>query len=175
MELVKKFCNYSDRLLYFFIGPFAILYIFPSFFLHIEKLLTLDITSPYTVKLTGAIIMIIGGLIAFGCSITLMYHKENTLSIFNNPNELVTAGVYKYVRHPMMSTITIVLTGQVLFYFSIGLCIWLLMWFRISYLYVSHIEEPKLKKLFGKKYNNYCKQTPRWFPYYKTLLHDLTK
>jgi protein-S-isoprenylcysteine O-methyltransferase Ste14 len=75
---------------------------------------------------------------------------------------LITQGPYRLCRHPLylFGSITLIanphmtcayalLTGWVLLYFYIG----------------SHFEERRMHHLFGEAYQNYCQQTPRFFPH----------
>lgn len=170
----KNLTKQTDALLYLFVGPFAMLYIFPEFFLKIERMIFPDKVSPYASGLSGAVLMVAGGVLAIWCGVVLLSRKGGTVSMFSSPDNIVKNGPFKYVRHPMMWSINMVLAGEILFYFSPFLCIWFIVWLRLAHLYISRHEEPRLIKQFGVHYEQYCKQTPRWFPKFRSQTEEKT-
>lgn len=76
--------------------------------------------------------------------------------------ELKFDGAFKYTRHPVY-LFTILFLGfrpqMTLFYFILFVCC-------VIYFYVGSIyEERKLAEVFGEKYREYQKRTPRIFPF----------
>lgn len=152
-----------DALVYCFIGPFAMLYIFPQFFLTLEAKWQIQFETPLAMNYIGTTLMWIGAGIATWCG-TLLFLKRNTISPFSSPTKLLRSGLYKYVRHPMMWAIHIVLIGEIIVFTSPLLIVWFLIWLRFAVLYIDRYEEPYLYSIFGDKYMDYCNTTPRWLP-----------
>lgn len=77
---------------------------------------------------------------------------------------LVVGGLYRYVRNPMYVAVTALILGQGLLFGSArvleyGLAIW-----AGFYLFVLIYEEPTLRRSFGREYDEFCANVPRWFP-----------
>ncbi|MDK9699919.1 MAG: isoprenylcysteine carboxylmethyltransferase family protein [bacterium] len=79
---------------------------------------------------------------------------------------LTTSGPYAYVRNPLYF-------GNVLLYIGAATLggeqlIWLLpvtfFYFWVQYTLIISLEEEKLVKDYGEKYQEYCKRVPRLFP-----------
>lgn len=85
-------------------------------------------------------------------------------------NQLVTTGVYSWVRNPIYTAIAMALTGGVLLLGNL----WLLLlppifWLDITVL-MKTTEEKWLAAYYGEEYLHYCKQVNRcipWHPKYK--------
>lgn len=98
---------------------------------------------------TGVLLIFLGVLIG---TISLLQLNKN-LSPFPTPKSnstLITHGIYKYIRHPIYSAITLFLFGyglysSSLFKILISLTLLILFYFKSAY------EE----KLLSKKYSNY--------------------
>jgi protein-S-isoprenylcysteine O-methyltransferase Ste14 len=92
-------------------------------------------------------------------------HGKSTVSPLSGPKALLCSGPYKWVRHPMMWSGTFVLVGLTLIYSSPMMALWLAIWSRFAAVYIARYEEPYLESVFGDRYRDYCRQTPRWFPW----------
>lgn len=77
--------------------------------------------------------------------------------------ELVTNGIYKYVRHPQYSGFALMIIGFLIQWPTI---ITLLMApiLLVMYVKLAKKEEKKMVELFGEKYTEYCKQVPAFIP-----------
>lgn len=77
--------------------------------------------------------------------------------------ELVTNGIYKYVRHPQYSGFALMIIGFLIQWPTI---ITLLMApiLLIMYVKLAKKEEKKMVEHFGEKYTEYCKQVPAFIP-----------
>lgn len=108
--------------------------------------------------ITGAILAI------FGSSFMLIAMKRLGRAVFwgNAPAELVTDGVYGFVRHPIY-------TGEILY--VIG---WYLLWGSVYALYLypilptalwiqSHLEEKRLLERFGDEFKKHKEKVPMLF------------
>ena len=80
------------------------------------------------------------------------------------PKILIGIGLYKYVRNPMMLGVLCVLLGEAVFFLSVGLFLWFLIFFTGSLIVIPLWEEVDLGRRFGEPYFEYKKQVPRWVP-----------
>lgn len=154
----------TDTLIYGFVGPFAVLYIFPQFFLRLEKNVGIECVAPLVLDILGTAMMWIGAILALWCGAYLLLNKGGSINGFASPKKIVTTGPYSIVRHPMMWALHIVIVGEILVFTSPALVIWFFIWLRVANIYVSRYEEPMLKFYLGSAYTQYCKKTPRWVP-----------
>lgn len=159
--------KHIDGAIYLLIGPFAIMYLFPNFFIDLGfKLHIINFTSTFSHWL-GIVFMNLGALLAVVCTIIMYNTKKASPSPFSKPLRVVNIGPFKYVRHPMVWSINFVLLGQILVYGSPLLIVWFLIWLRFAHLYIERYEEPYLISVFGQDYVEYSKQTARWLPKFK--------
>ena len=121
-------------------------------------------------RITASSILIIAGLALSIWAIVYMRHEGdgNPLDAFGHEvaprtKHLMTEGPYHYSRNPM-------LTG--VFLYLIGIYIWLWKWqaaliFVLFVIIMSvqvYTEEKRLRRDFGKEYEDYCRHTGRFFP-----------
>lgn len=163
-KILRFIQKQADALLYLFVGPFAVLYIFPEFFLNLEGKLNIDVKRYALMNHAGRLLMGSGGFLALWCTVLMHLDKKNSPNPFSKPKKLVTRGPYGVVRHPMMWSLHLVLIGEILVSSSPMLVVWFLIWLRFAVLYIAKYEEPFLHNLFGEEYKAYCAKTPRWFP-----------
>jgi len=80
------------------------------------------------------------------------------------PTRLVINGLYRYVRNPMYVGAILIVLAEVVYYGS-----WFLMLYAAGLWAMLHIalvifEEPQLKRRYGKDYELYSIEVPRWIP-----------
>jgi protein-S-isoprenylcysteine O-methyltransferase Ste14 len=98
-------------------------------------------------------------------TITLFFKMgKGTLTPWDPTQRLVLSGPYRYVRNPMISGVIFILLGEVLIFRSFYLLCWLIIFAVINHIYFVWVEEPGLSKRFGKAYEEYKKNVPRWIP-----------
>jgi protein-S-isoprenylcysteine O-methyltransferase Ste14 len=150
VKAVKQLISYSL--------PVAVLIIVPCL---IER----DLVVNNTFAFIAGILVILGGLIILIVSVyTLSTIGKGTLAPWFPTGKLVVAGLYKYVRNPMITGVLITLLGESIALQSFVIMTWMLMFFLISHLFFLVYEEPNLEKRFGKEYLDYKKRIPRWIP-----------
>lgn len=117
------------------------------------------IPRPY--NYSGIVFIIVG--IIFGATPPRLFIKaKTTLHPFEEPEQLVTEGVYRYSRNPMYLALTLVLTGTFLLisslssFFIIPLFVWI-----ITNRFIIN-EEKKLERKFGENYLKYKQKVRRW-------------
>jgi protein-S-isoprenylcysteine O-methyltransferase Ste14 len=89
---------------------------------------------------------------------------KGTLAPWDPPKRLVVAGIYRYVRNPMISGVLTVLFGESLVFRSVGLAQWAIAFFVINAIYIPLFEERQLEGRFGDDYRAYKRSVPRWIP-----------
>lgn len=166
-KIFKLIIKAIDGILYGFIGPFSVLYIIPQFLMNIFNSLLLPKFNINWLEQTGKYLTWFGAGLAIYCSVQMLFTGKGSPFVTSPPDKLLYKGIYKFVRHPMMWALIIVLFGEILLFGSCILIIWLLAWLRIGHLIVVNYEEPQLERRYGKIYIEYCKNTPRWFPNFK--------
>lgn len=173
---VKKFIRkkYGNKIAFyrFFYNLFSIitfllfLYISPK-----PHQLVYELTYPFDLIIVGLQIVAIFGFVwtikyvdvmdFLGIRQIIQYLQGNSSYNIDEKNNLITAGPFKLVRHPIyfFSTLILILRPYMtVFYFTITICC-------ILYFYVGSIfEEKKLEKIYGEEYIRYKNYVSRIFP-----------
>lgn len=105
------------------------------------------------------------GLIVFiWCVVLFARVGRGTLAPWDPTQRLVMAGPYRYVRNPMISSVAAMLVAEALYFGSLLLAGWSLLFVVINHLYFIGVEEPGLVRRFGRQYVDYANRVPRWVP-----------
>lgn len=80
------------------------------------------------------------------------------------PKELVIQGPYRYTRNPMYLALFSALLGWIVLFQTLIILLYSLALGTIVRLFVIRYEEPHLRQTFGKAYEDYAAQVPRWIP-----------
>jgi len=116
------------------------------------------------VQLLGSLALAVG-LVLFGASVAhFAVHGKGTLAPWDPPKRLVVRGPYRYVRNPMISGVLFVLVGEAFIMMSRPLARWAFIFFAINLAYIPLIEEPMLRKRFGKSYEHYRQHVWMFLP-----------
>jgi protein-S-isoprenylcysteine O-methyltransferase Ste14 len=118
--------------------------------------------SYFQFLILGSILTIIG---LIGAIWARYYLGSNWGSVvgYTENHELITNGPYKYIRHPIYSSVILMFIGTFLYYgnlFSLVLIITIPIWL----LWRVKKEEEIMIKLFDKKYKDYMKNSKRLIP-----------
>jgi protein-S-isoprenylcysteine O-methyltransferase Ste14 len=114
--------------------------------------------------LAGLLIIAIGLYIMIRTISSFIRIGKGTLAPWSPTRKLVIDGMYRYVRNPMILGVLIVLTGESISVMSPNIFIWTLIFFIVNNVWFLLYEEPDLKKKFGKDYEEYKRNVPRWIP-----------
>jgi len=79
-------------------------------------------------------------------------------------HELITKGIYKYVRHPIYGGILIMVNGALILAGNYTVILYFLIMFLVIESYARR-EEKLLTKHFGMKYVEYMKSTKKFIPF----------
>jgi protein-S-isoprenylcysteine O-methyltransferase Ste14 len=114
------------------------------------------------VEYAGIVVGAAGGALALWCIWTFASVGRGTPAPFDPPRKLVVRGPYGYVRNPMYIGAALALSGAALFYRSIPLFGYAILFLLATHLFVVCYEEPTLARLFGADYEAYRARVRRW-------------
>ena len=148
--------------------PFMVTVAVPAAILYFTGIdgMALDLPAPWSIlMLTGATILLGLGLLLFATTVWLFVRiGRGTLAPWSPTQRLVVVGVYRYVRNPMITGVFCLLLAEVLFFGSLALLGWLMIFVVLNLIYIPFLEEPRLEKRFGEDYTQYKQNVPRWIP-----------
>jgi len=147
--------------------PGTVIVLVPSFLLYTSSVFfRVEITFPgNAIGLVASFFFFVFGVTLVGTTIHLFIRDgKGTLALWAPPRALVVKGPYRYVRNPMIIGVLCILVGEALLAWSVILALWTLIFFAANTLYFPLIEEPKLRKRFGKEFDDYARSVPRWIP-----------
>ena len=112
----------------------------------------------------GIASLAVGALALLWCNWEFVVRGRGTAAPYDPPRTLVVQGLYRHVRNPMYVSAFLIVTGiglwtgaAILFGYSLLLA--------LSYnVFVRYYEEPRLRRVFGQPYVEYCAGVPRWWP-----------
>ncbi len=113
----------------------------------------------------SSVICTVYGLFTVISSAKIIYGHLNTPLWDRPPEKLAFYGPYRYCRNPMTLGFLFVLLGESLFFNSVGILIWTVIFLLISIFLIIKIEEPSLRDKFGNDYDEYFHRTPRWIKF----------
>jgi protein-S-isoprenylcysteine O-methyltransferase Ste14 len=117
-----------------------------------------------TPQVAGMTVATLGSLLALWCIFTFATIGKGTPAPFDPPRRLVIKGPYRYVRNPMYMGAGVALAGAALFYVSLQLAIYAVLFLVVTHLFVVLYEEPTLRRSFPEEYAAYCQRVKRWWP-----------
>ena len=134
------------------------------FIIHYAPILLIIMTGPLTAIFgvweipTNKLITIFSGIIIFILG-TYVYFKWEIFWNKTYKGQLVTGGIFRYIRHPHYSSLIIVGFGLALFFYSIfAFSIAII---SIPLMILSILDEEKhLINQYGKEYKKFMKNTP---------------
>jgi protein-S-isoprenylcysteine O-methyltransferase Ste14 len=115
-------------------------------------------------QVAGMVIGAAGAAVALWCIFSFASIGRGTPAPFDPPRRLVIQGPYRFVRNPMYLGAGFTLTGAALFYESLPLLGYTVLFFLATHLFVVGYEEPTLRRTFGQEYQDYCRRVWRWWP-----------
>jgi protein-S-isoprenylcysteine O-methyltransferase Ste14 len=90
--------------------------------------------------------------------------EDQSLLAFEKTTLLVETGIYKYVRHPMYSSLLFLTLGIFLKHISAGSFI-VTVWSSVFLLGTAFMDEKECIAYFGEVYKDYMKRTKRFIPF----------
>ncbi len=147
-----------------FIGAFLVF--IPGRILARVGITPVAVSGPSAVA--GLVIVVLGLALAMTCVLTFAFVGRGTPAPFDPPRALVIAGPYRYVRNPMYIGAGAALFGAALRYGSLALAGYALVFLLITHLFVLLYEEPHLRGVFGRAYEDYLRTVHRWIPTWRS-------
>ncbi len=80
------------------------------------------------------------------------------------PTRLVINGLYRYVRNPMYVGAILIVLAETAYFSSLYLLLYTAGLWAMLHTSLVIFEEPQLKRRFGKDYEQYLTEVPRWIP-----------
>ena len=115
-------------------------------------------------QVAGLLLLVIGLLLFLSSFRRFTAEGEGTLAPWDPPQRLVVSGPYRYVRHPMISSVVFIVFGEALVLQSQAQLTWALAFLAINFVYIPLLEEPLLERRFGPEYVDYRQHVPLLFP-----------
>ena len=112
----------------------------------------------------GCILIILGYSILYKTNREFSRTGKGTLAPWAPTKHFVSAGLYQYVRNPMILGVLLVLVGEAILAGSSLIFIWFLLFWIINHIWFVRWEEPDLEQRFGDKFREYKANVPRWIP-----------
>ena len=130
-----------------------------------QQLIKAESASHRFVRKICGIGCVVAGLGLFIETNRLFHTKgRGTLGPFDPPKELVTEGVFAYLRNPMLLGVYMCLLGQVLVTNSKHLGQYFGLFLAMTGIWFKMYEEPMLEQKFGAKYVHYKHHVPMIVP-----------
>jgi protein-S-isoprenylcysteine O-methyltransferase Ste14 len=89
---------------------------------------------------------------------------DPSLLAFEKTTSLVTSGIYKYIRHPLYSSLLLLTWGIFFKQFSVAGIV-LAITATVFLIFTAKADEAECIQFFGAAYNNYMKTTKMFLPY----------
>lgn len=115
-------------------------------------------------KMLSLPFFVFGAFLVIYAAITLHNHSGATGAPGDPTRQLVTVGLFKWMRNPIYAGDILLLFGVALYTRSRLLLLLAILSIPIIHSIVYFIEEPKTEKRFGDEYREYKHKVPRWFP-----------
>jgi protein-S-isoprenylcysteine O-methyltransferase Ste14 len=112
----------------------------------------------------GLCVSVAGVSLFAACLARFVSEGQGTLAPWDPPVRLVVGGPYAYVRNPMISGVILLLFAEGLVLRSVHHLGWAGLFFLINAVYIPLLEEPWLKRRFGRDYEDYRAGVPRLLP-----------
>lgn len=154
MKLLASFLASIFALLFFIVLPFVLIKLNTYFDLPIYPFPGHEIL--------GTVSIFIGIAIVFYSTVLFFRFGKGTPVPIHPPRKLVVKGLYKYSRNPIYIGYISILLGEFLIFGSLLLLTYAFLAFFFIHIFIIYYEEPRLKKRFGKSYDEYVLKTPRW-------------
>jgi protein-S-isoprenylcysteine O-methyltransferase Ste14 len=110
----------------------------------------------------GLVPLIVGVAVILWCNWVFVTRGDGTAAPYDPPRELVAHGLYWHVRNPMYVAAVLIVLGAAVWTGAVLLLGYALL-LALGYdLFVRYYEEPRLARIFGASYAEYCRAVPRW-------------
>lgn len=115
------------------------------------------------IQIISWILLISSAIIAF-LGFYLLYKRGKPEGQIENTTNLLTTGIYKYIRHPIYSSVIPGVFGILLKDMEF-IQILLTVIIFVSLVFTAKVEEKEMIKKFGSEYEDYIKKTKMFIPF----------
>lgn len=115
-------------------------------------------------RIIGGLSLLSGALLYVHTAVRFGTEGRGTPSPTDEPEELVTGGIYAHVRNPMYVSVLLVVIGQAFLLRSVAVLWWAAGCWIGFHTRVVRDEEPHLAEKYGDDYEQYRATIPRWIP-----------
>ena len=128
----------------------------------------IELPNPTLVRYWFAKVMLPVGLVLMGTATAqFVVSGRGTPAPWAPPQDLVTTGLYAYMRNPMMIGMLLMLGGEALLLASNAIGVWCAVVAPLVSAHTRFIEEPAMHAKFGDAYSTYKSNVPGWLPRFK--------
>lgn len=130
-----------------------------------HRLLPMELPFPQGLRTGLAGLLALAGIAAWmACLDSFSRRGRGTPLPADAPRHLVTSGLFRRTRNPIMAAELSIICAEALYLASLGSTLYAIAISATAHVMVVHIEEPELLERFGQSYADYCQRVPRWFP-----------
>lgn len=121
--------------------------------------------------IVGVILAVLGAYVAFRACMVLSFSGKGWPG--DEPQHLVDKQIYRFVLHPMYWGYTVFWGGVAIHHGSVGLLAETVVLGIAFTLWAVFVEEPRLRRKFGARYEDYRRRTPTLLPVWRALYWDV--
>ncbi len=140
-------------LMFFVLGPGSVLYLTRE---------DAFATAAPTAMAIGVVVIVAGNLVVARLVGAFIREGDGTHVPIDPPRHFVRSLAYQRLRNPMYLAYVVIMLGEALFFGSLALVIYALVFWLIAHAYVVFREEPLLRQRFGEDYESYKARVSRW-------------
>jgi protein-S-isoprenylcysteine O-methyltransferase Ste14 len=124
----------------------------------------IPVRFPAWLMAPGIVLILAGAVLAASTIGLFITVGHGTPAPFDPPKQFIPRGPYKLMRNPMYVGGITMMIGIGLYLPSTAIALLGLAAFLLVHTFVLVVEEPGLRKRFGRDYESYCQAVPRWIP-----------
>lgn len=115
-------------------------------------------------EMVAIALVLLGGVMVVWVSSAFVIRGKGTPVPVAPPENLIAAGLYRFVRNPMYVGALLALVAEAAFFRSAWILLYAGFLWLALHTFTVLIEEPDLERRFGDSYRDYKARTPRWIP-----------
>ena len=116
------------------------------------------------VRILGVLLIIFGVPLLLDSFTRFALHGLGTPAPVFPTRHLVVTGFYRYVRNPTYVGVASIICGQALYFRNIRVLEYGIAISLAFHLFILLYEEPTLRRIFDREYEEFCNNVPRWIP-----------
>ncbi len=115
-------------------------------------------------QFAAVLLLSIGAVILFKSIWSFARVGKGTLAPFDETQNLIVVGLYRYVRNPMYIGVITILLAESWFFWSTSLLTYTAFCFVVANILIIGYEENRLRYKYGDGFRHYCEHVGRWIP-----------